>query len=899
MVNYSNSSIQIDSAKVQAVYNGTPGADIASWVNDSSYNKVAFQPAYMGPYTITSAGCGNDNGDTAAINAAKTNNDLSSYNVITIFTNCSSGGFSASCGGSCVQKYVHITNSYDIGTNAHELAHTQIASGLLLGHGGYLDCLPQTFISPTNSSFGEQPCVTGEYNDPYDVLGQSANIGQLSASHKIDAGWLDSSQFTTVTAAGTSNYSLTPYESGSGLVALKIPRGNSGSYFTVEYRQPLGFDSFINTGKCQYCNANQGALIRLGGLTFSGPGGGADSNIIDTTPGSHIDTFAYWPAYDGNDGALLPGQSFSDPDYNISIKTVSANAGSLAVQVSLGLAPCIAAAPSVSTPTPSIQTISPGQTATYSFMLTNNDSAGCPAEKFRYFPPNITNPDFFAGKMMAVSASPDYISLAPGASTIITLNATADSSAPDGSYFYSSYGAGMIFSKALGISTVTIPSPQLVVSSPADSSAPSAPSNFTAKALGSVVAKLNWTNSTDNTGVVGYKIVVNNSSIYYSTGNSIIVHDLLPSTNYSFVIQAFDHKLNYSSPVTFNLTTPVKTDFTPPQLPTIFGVTATDHSYTLTWGKASDNVGVAYFNNDGCFYDHALNCVPGDQNSETVTNQPSLNSERFDMIAYDGDGNYSYSSNAIKFSTAVQGDPAAPSTPQQLYPSYHTYGGTQLVWQPSTDDKVIAGYKVFRGCCQIAYTTTNSYFDANNHSGSAYSVQAVDSDGSVSARTYDIFTPGGGSAGSNDNTPPTVSLTSPANGSTVSGMVAFQSSSADNSGISQISYYINGYGFTSTGAAPYSASLDTTKYSDGTYWLLAIATDNNGNSAASVPISVTINNGSSSATPGDLNGDNSVNITDLSILLSNYGTSNTIADINKDGLVNVLDLSILLSNYGK
>lgn len=60
----------------------------------------------------------------------------------------------------------------------------------------------------------------------------------------------------------------------------------------------------------------------------------------------------------------------------------------------------------------------------------------------------------------------------------------------------------------------------------------------------------------------------------------------------------------------------------------------------------------------------------------------------------------------------------------------------------------------------------------------------------------------------------------------------------------------------------------------------------------------TLNLGTSTTTPGDINHDGHVDIIDLSTLLSNWGTSNASCDLNTNGTVDIFDLSILLSHYG-
>jgi hypothetical protein len=149
---------------------------------------------------------------------------------------------------------------------------------------------------------------------------------------------------------------------------------------------------------------------------------------------------------------------------------------------------------------------------------------------------------------------------------------------------------------------------------------------------------------------------------------------------------------------------------------------------------------------------------------------------------------------------------------------------------------------------------------------------------------------------SGDTIPPTVSLTAPADGASLSGPVELAANATDNTGVTKVEFYDGTTLLGSDSASPYTYSWNTTTASNGSHTLSAKAYDAAGNTATSQSVTVNIQNATTKT--GDLNNDGQVNIFDLSILLSNYNTTNANADINKDGTVNIFDLSILLSNYG-
>ncbi len=95
-----------------------------------------------------------------------------------------------------------------------------------------------------------------------------------------------------------------------------------------------------------------------------------------------------------------------------------------------------------------------------------------------------------------------------------------------------------------------------------------------------------------------------------------------------------------------------------------------------------------------------------------------------------------------------------------------------------------------------------------------------------------------------DTTPPTVSITSPSSGSTVSGTIAMTASAADNVGVAGVQFKLDGVNFGAADtSAPYSVSWDTTTASNGSHTLVAQARDAAGNTTTSAAVSVTVSNG--------------------------------------------------------
>jgi hypothetical protein len=94
-----------------------------------------------------------------------------------------------------------------------------------------------------------------------------------------------------------------------------------------------------------------------------------------------------------------------------------------------------------------------------------------------------------------------------------------------------------------------------------------------------------------------------------------------------------------------------------------------------------------------------------------------------------------------------------------------------------------------------------------------------------------------------DTTAPSVSLTAPAGGSTVSGSVAVSAGASDAGGVSGVQFRLDGQPLGSRDTtSPYSVQWDTTSVADGAHALTAVATDVAGNTATSAAVNVTVKN---------------------------------------------------------
>jgi hypothetical protein len=137
-----------------------------------------------------------------------------------------------------------------------------------------------------------------------------------------------------------------------------------------------------------------------------------------------------------------------------------------------------------------------------------------------------------------------------------------------------------------------------------------------------------------------------------------------------------------------------------------------------------------------------------------------------------------------------------------------------------------------------------------------------------------------------DTTAPTLSITTPANGVSVSGSVNITASASDFNGISKVEFYVdNVLKYTDT-TSPYSYSWDPTQNALGSHILTAKAYDLSNNVGTSQPVAVTFNGPLSIASPAaGATVSGTVNVTVASIYTPLY------VDFYVDGVVANEDLS--------
>lgn len=160
-------------------------------------------------------------------------------------------------------------------------------------------------------------------------------------------------------------------------------------------------------------------------------------------------------------------------------------------------------------------------------------------------------------------------------------------------------------------------------------------------------------------------------------------------------------------------------------------------------------------------------------------------------VAVGGDGNSSnFWSGQYAVYTAAAGT-TAPSQPHHLISTSGSFSRVALSWDPSTDDRGVVGYDVYRNNRKIARVASNSYTDTVVLRATEYYVQAVDTDGSLSAPSDRVWFPAPPGS-SSDSSPPTARIVAPTGGASLSGTATVDATASDDVGVGRVKLCVGG-----------------------------------------------------------------------------------------------------------
>src|SRR5579862_7270649 len=367
-----------------------------------------------------------------------------------------------------------------------------------------------------------------------------------------------------------------------------------------------------------------------------------------------------------------------------------------------------------------------------------------------------------------------------------------------------------------------------------------------------------WTTSVAATSQVNYGKTASygsttglNSSMVSS--HQIPVASLTPGTTYHFQIQSTDGSGNTASSSDMTVTTLADTvaptvSITSPAA----GATVSGTAVVLA-ASASDNVSVAsvQFKVDSVSTGSPVTASPYSSTINTTT--LSNGNHTLTAVATDTSGNAATSTAVtIKVNNSTP-DTTPPTVSMSAPANGSTVSSTVTVSASASDNVAVASVQfqldnVNVGTADTASPYTYSW-DTTKSTNGTHTLRAIATDTSNNSTTSSSVIVTVNNA-AKDTTPPTVSMTAPANGATVSGTVAVSANASDNVAVANVQFQLDNVNVgTADTTSPYTYSWDTTKSTNGTHTLRAIATDTSNNSTTSASVSVTVNNAADTTPP--------------------------------------------------
>jgi glucose/arabinose dehydrogenase len=143
-----------------------------------------------------------------------------------------------------------------------------------------------------------------------------------------------------------------------------------------------------------------------------------------------------------------------------------------------------------------------------------------------------------------------------------------------------------------------------------------------------------------------------------------------------------------------------------------------------------------------------------------------------------------------------------------------------------------------------AYTTRSTAFGDRTQDRNVSTVGSYDATATQNGNAWVMQLVAFKADSAADTTPPTVSLTAPTAGATVSGTVTVAANASDNVGVAGVQFAVDGANLGAEDTtSPYSISWNTTTASNGSHSLTARARDAAGNTTTSSAVIVTVSNG--------------------------------------------------------
>jgi len=329
-----------------------------------------------------------------------------------------------------------------------------------------------------------------------------------------------------------------------------------------------------------------------------------------------------------------------------------------------------------------------------------------------------------------------------------------------------------------------------------------------------------------------------------STGSGNVTEDRLVGATGSYSATATHNGSYWAMQIVAFKADAGSVDTTPPSVPANLSAAAVSASQVnLSWTASTDNVGVTGYR----VYRNGAQIGTTTQTSFPDTGLLAGTGYTYTVSAYDAAGNSSAQSAPATATTLPAPDTTAPTVPTNVSATAVSTSQISVTWNASTDNVGVTGYAVYRDGAQVGTSAQPGYQDTglSPNTTHSYTVAAYDAAGNTSAQSAPVSVT---TLSPPDTTPPTVSVTSPSAGSTLTGIVNVSATAGDNVGVSRVEFSVDGQLVNTDTSSPYGFSLDTTTLANGSHTITATAFDAAGNAGTSA-VNVTVSNSQPDTTP--------------------------------------------------
>lgn len=195
-------------------------------------------------------------------------------------------------------------------------------------------------------------------------------------------------------------------------------------------------------------------------------------------------------------------------------------------------------------------------------------------------------------------------------------------------------------------------------------------------------------------------------------------------------------------------------------------------------------------------------------------------------------------------STQVVAPSVAPTTAGGVLVAIFGVAATRAITPPSGMAGRVADGAAIAAGEKTSVATADQTLPLAGPTGSRVATVATATDGIGQLVALRPAAPSSG-----DTTPPSVALTAPAGGATVSGTVTVAATASDNVGVASVQFQLDGaaIGAPDT-SSPYALAWNTTTVADGSHYLTAVAKDAAGNATTAARVSLTVANNAPAST---------------------------------------------------